>query len=89
MKDSITNGMNPERITRYNIKGFIGREQLRLKYCEENVIGTTVFNNALKEIEPDIQKVLPRFKVHNKRNFSVKEQELIFDQLGPPPGYEI
>ena len=79
-------GINPSK---YNIPGFIGREQLRLKYCQDSQIGKDAFNNLLLEIEPYIKEVLPHFKVKGKKTFTVREQQLIFHHLGPPPGYEI
>lgn len=87
--DKDMEGFNPKRTPKYNIKGIIGREQLRLKYCAEEEVGRTRFTNLLNEIEEDIQEVLPRFKVKGKKRFTIREQELIFDLIGAPPGYEI
>ncbi|MEC7754539.1 hypothetical protein [Roseivirga sp. UBA1976] len=83
--DKEMDAFNPKRNPRYRIKGFLGRKQLAGLYG----IGKDALTSSILEIECEIQKEIPQFKLNGKRNFTVREQELIFDLLGAPPGYEI
>lgn len=87
--DKEMEGFNPKRSRKYLIKGIIGRKQLMEKYSKECYIGRTAFTNRLKEIESEIKETIPQFKLKGKRSFTIREQELIFDLIGAPPGYEI
>ncbi|NVJ48263.1 MAG: hypothetical protein HWE07_14090 [Cytophagia bacterium] len=83
--DKVMNDFNPQRNPKYRIRGFLGRKQLALLYG----IGKDALTSSILEVETEIRKEIPQFKLNGKRNFTVREQEVIFDLIGAPPGYEI
>lgn len=72
--------IKPEKCNQTPLKTFISRGFLEDLYG----IGKSAMDSQIKLIEGEIKERIPSFQLSGKKNYTIREQEVIFELLGNP-----